>query len=344
MQHVKPLPALLAALFGPTLVVLASGCGDLSQEDLLFRAALPSKSELELRPAGAPSQADDAGRRGPTQGLECDDDENLRCKSLQVAETLNGVTFDILDLVDAITAQRPSQRSRGRRVWGPYFDEANDNTGRFEMVRRDDGVTYDFCLHLVPGRLRNEDARDLSCDVDVDEDTGLTMVLSGFFTPGDLAGARARSGQGEVALELGRLPQVDRGIRRLVVAFDNDEGRTHINLTLFGARIPGTTTERSPVEYEFTREADGSGTFFFDVFANIAKDSPRLEQLLIAAQWNADQAGRADASISGGDAGNGLEVTHCWDAEGAEVYAARSAPPGSRGDVEQCAFQDSALP
>lgn len=335
----RPLLPTLLAVAG--LVAATTACGDLSQEDLLFRAALPSKSELELLPAGAASTADASSGAGQALARACDD-ADLHCQSLKVAEELNGLTFGLLDVVDFVTAHPPSERARGRRVWGPYFDADKDVTSRFEMVRRRNGVTYDFCLHATAGRVRGSDARDLSCDVDVHEETGLAVVLSGFFTPGELAGARARSGEGGLTLELGRLPDHDGVGRRLEFRFNNREARTDIEVTLVGARVPGTVTEREPVHYAFTRETDGSGTFLFDVLANIVKDSPRLEQLLIVAEWNAEQAGRADGSVSGGDAGPGVTVAQCWDTAGDEVFH-ESTFTEPRGDVGACVIADSLL-
>lgn len=40
------------------------------------------------------------------------------------------------------------------------------------------------------------------------------------------------------------------------------------------------------------------GTFRFDVFANIVRETSRLDELVITAAWNAEQAGRADASVT----------------------------------------------
>jgi hypothetical protein len=336
----RTLPAAALAL------ALAAGCGDLSQEDLLFRAALPSKSEIELVPAGSAAEAPAARTSSLRQAMEVECAElDLRCHAQNVATNLNGLTFGLLDLVDFVVSHPPTTRARGRRVWGPYFDLQSGLTSRFEMLRRDDGVTYDFCLHAVRGVIRDRDARDLSCEVEEDEDSGMILVFSGFFRPGELGGARARTGAGEMILELARIPEMAAAGRRLVFVFDNADERTNIDILLEGSRIPGTVTVREPVLYSYSREADGAGDFLFDIVGNVLDESLRLENLVIEAKWTASQAGRADARITGGDAGPGATVAQCWDEALAEVFSEVNAPPNvvTSGDPGQCAFPQSLL-
>lgn len=342
MRSFVPL-LLAAALVGGT-----SACGDLSQEDLLFRAAVPSKKDVEVRPAGVESEADDASDSTATQALEVEcEDTDLRCKSIQIAKGLNGITFALLDLVDFVVAQPPSKRSPGRRVWGPYFDAAKGTTARFEMFRLEDGVSYAFCLHAAAGFVGELKAKDVSCETDVDDESGMTLVLSGTFSPGDLEGARARTGAGSMTLETARLPDLAEAGRQMVIDFNNADNRTDIDITVVGQRVPGSVQEREPVIYGYTREADGSGTFDFDLLFNFVKDTVRPEDLVIKAKWNADQAGRADASITGGDIqGDGLSVSQCWDADGADVFRETRVPPDqvqTVGDADQCVLPDSLL-
>src|SRR3954463_4672732 len=112
---------------------LGAACGDLSQEDLLFKAALPSKHELELQPAGDVSTADD-GTGTAAQALDtpCADGD-LRCNAHGAAKGFNGVTFALLDLIDRIVNLPPTTRAHGRRVWGPAFLDDSQQTVRFEM-------------------------------------------------------------------------------------------------------------------------------------------------------------------------------------------------------------------
>ena len=321
----RPLVLLLLAA-----APLTVGCGDLSQEDLLFRAAIPAKEALEVRPAGAASDADGAGAAGTeTQAMEVACEAfDVKCQARNVSFVLNSVTFTLLDLVDRIVSFPPSQRERGRRVWGPFFDFDSGATSRFEMVRTDGGAAYRFCLHSVAGRIADRDARDVTCDTDVDDDTGLTLLLEGTFSPGDLAGARARSGVGSMLFHTGRLPGELAAIgRTMAIDFDNEDDETNVTITVEGQRDVGSVFERDPISYEFRRDAAGAGTFGFVLFADVHQDDEnaanlrRIERLDIVAQWNADQAGRGVARVREGDLGaEEFTVDQCWDSADAQVY------------------------
>ena len=337
----RPLPrlALAVLLAGPALV----GCGNLSEDDLFFFAGLPRKAQLEMRPAGEPSEVEAASTAEQALETPCEDGD-LRCHARDVARSLNGVSFFLLDLIDEVLKHPPTERERDRRVWGPIFDASKNTTARFEMVREDDpgseAGTFRFCAHGAAGFVPARQTDEVSCDVDVDENSGLAMVLSGQFTPGNLDGARARSGVGSLTLELSRLEPLKGAGRRLVVDFDNDDARTELHLSVEGALLAGTNIERDAVSYDFVREADGSGRLSFDAFANLAPEQPGVENLVIDAAWNAAQSGRAEAAVSRvADLEHPLFVAvQCWDAELGTVYF--RANDGSTGDESACAFQE----
>ncbi len=334
----RPLHLAFAALLA---VPALAACGNLSEDDLIFFAGLPQKKQLELRPAGEPSAIDEGNTAEQALEVPCQDGD-LRCHARDVAIGLNGISFTLLDLVDEVLKHPPTRRERDRRVWGPIFDAAKQETYRFEMVRVDDGTstlgTFRFCVHGAAGRVPARLVDEVSCDVDLDESTGLAILLSGQFTPGDLDGARARSGVGSLVLELSRVEPLKGVGRQLVIDFDNDDERTELHLGVVGALLAGTNLERERVDYDFIREADGSGTLSFDAFANLAPEQPGVENLVIGAAWNAEQAGRAEAAVSRvGDLENPLFVAvQCWDAELGEVYF--RANDDARGNEGDCAF------
>ncbi|OGQ17858.1 MAG: hypothetical protein A2138_06635 [Deltaproteobacteria bacterium RBG_16_71_12] len=333
----RPLPALAALLAGLAL----SGCGNLSEDDLFFFAGLPQKRQLEMRPAGEPSTAEEGNTAEQALETPCEEGD-LRCHARDVAHMLNGVSFALIDLIDEALKHPPTRRERDRRVWGPVFDPAKQATFRFEMVRMDDPAselgTFVLCAHGVAGRVRERLADEVSCDTDVDEETGLALLLSGQFTPGELEGARARTGVGSLALELSRVEPLKGVGRRLTVDFDNDDDRTELHLSVNGALLAGTNIERERVDYDFAREADGSGTLHFDTFADLAPDQPGVENLVIGAAWDAEQAGRAEAAVSRvADLENPLFVAvQCWDAGLGTVFF--RANTDTTGNEAACVF------
>lgn len=335
----RPLPALAAALLAGAAMV---GCGNLSEDDLFFFAGLPQKKQLEMRPAGEPSMVEEGSTAEQALDTPCTDDD-LRCHARDVARTLNTVSFFLIDLIDEVLKHPPTHRERNRRVWGPIFDADKQTTFRVEMVRVDDPSselgTFRFCAHGATGRVPERLTDNVSCDVDLDEESGLALLLSGQFTPGELEGARARSGVGSLALELSRVEPLKGAGRRLTVDFDNDDARTELHLAVTGALLAGTNIERDQVDYDFTREADGSGALSFDAAADLAPEQPGVENLVIGARWDVEQAGRAEATVSRvADLENPLFVAvQCWDAELGTVYF--QANEDMTGNERDCAYQ-----
>ncbi len=330
------------------LAASLSACGDLSQEDLLFRAGVPQKSAVAVVPPGTEDEVDNAlsqssqaltsSQRRQAVEERCDGD--LLCETRNLARGFNGFTFFLLDIVDAISALPPSQRSPGRRVWGPHFDAEKGSTFRFEMLRSDDGATFSFCLHAARGFVGR--APNVDCDVEVDDDSGLQRILTGSFSPSGLVGDQARLGKGTMQLESARLNDLEgepRFARVVDFAFDNTEGQTDIHIDMLGTTVDGQDRDAA---YDFERSADGDGALAFDVFADlVAGDSlfegRALERIRLRAAWTAERAGRAIGVVDGGNAGdNVFSVEQCWDNELSTVYR-KDVDDSSVGDVGLCA-------
>ena len=318
------LPGLIvmrATLLLPVVAVALAACGDLSQEDLVFRAAVPPKDAVALVVPGV----GDAGDGGSAlsaheQGLGACADGDLRCDATTLARGFNCLTFTLLDTVDAVTALPPSQRARGHRVWGPHFDFGKNRTFRFEMNREDDGVTYSFCLHVADGRVTDNDVGDIDC---TSADDVMANVFSGAFQPSSVAGDGARQGAGTMRFEAEKVRRFDGGDRFADVlnfAFDNADDEVHIDIAADGVPTDDDDDAGTAAGYSFDRDARGAGELSFEFFANLVSEGlipqRRLEHVNLRAQWAADQSGRAIAVVDGGDLDPGQEVTvdQCWDA------------------------------
>ena len=338
-------------------VLVLAGCGDLSQEDLLFRAGVPDKRALALAPPGiedevAAEVGDDASTRA--QGLEeaCGDGQ-LLCTTRNLARGFNGLTFFLLDLVDAISLQPPTLREPGRRVWGPHFDPDQRLSYRFEMTRGDDG--FDFCLHAARGRMvASDETNAITCadddgdvagdEVDVERGT-LVEILSGSFLPSGIAGDAARLGQGTMQLQTGRQSRFT-GERRFARAvdfvFNNTDGATVIDIDLLGATV--NDQERDGA-YHYDRSAAGDGSLVFDVFDEVvaprflSDDEQQLEHITLQADWNADRAGRASGVVDGGNTERDYVIEECWDAQLDTVYV-KDIGDTATGDEALCVDVD----
>ena len=300
-----------------SLAALA-GCGDLSQEDLLFRAAVPPREAVAVTPPGSGDGDDDDTDSSETQGLEvvCADGD-LRCEAQKIATGFNALTFGLLTAVDNVAALPPTHRAPGRRIWGPHYDAQKDETFRFEMVREDDEKTFSFCLFATQGRVGlGRGGPELDCDDD--DDGRLIQIFSGSFVPDGLNDNAARRGAGTMrfhAERASRLDGSDRFARVLDFAFDNTNDRSKIRVDVVGTTVGD---EERDAGYDFSRETDGSGTFLFDVFADLVSEGlipeRRLEHIQLAARWDADQAGRATGVVDDGDIAEGTQfrIDQCW--------------------------------
>lgn len=359
MSRVVVVPVLLFSL-GVTL-----GCGDLSQEDLLFRAAVPPKQAVTVAPPGVSSDGGAASAGEREQALGTCVEGDLRCNAQAVAELFNGITFGFLDIVDAIAALPPTTREPGRRVWGPHYDSDKDSTFRFEMVR--DGGTYDFCLHAARGRVPDRDARDFDCDSGEDDiDDGLAVVLSGSFTPSDEAGGGARKGEGTMsfdAVNSARFDRVDAFARSVDFVFNNTDENTNIAVDVIGAPVEAdgvvVAYRDGPVvrdaHYDFLRDADGSGAFSFEFFSEVVGDGELIpgpgepERIVLSAVWDVSQAGRARGVVDGGDIDevDGFTVEQCWGPVGdglATTFLDTFGEADDSGNTDACLFDEGLAP
>lgn len=337
-------------LLALTGFVALTGCGNLSQEDLLFRAGVPSKQAVAVIPPGTEAEVDEALAPSSSssggqalsvrrQGVEEQCDGNLLCETRNLARGFNGFTFFLLDIVDAISLQPPTERSPGRRVWGPHFDADQGTSFRFEMVRADDGATFSFCLHAARGFVGR--APEVTCATESDAGSGLERVLTGTFEPSGIDGDSARLGRGTMQLALERLNRLngeDRFARVVDFAFDHTGGQTDIHIDLLGTAVDDVERDAA---YDFTRSAEGSGTLAFDVFAEMVPgegllERRQLERIRLRAAWLADKAGRALGVVDGGNAGDRtFTVEECWDTSLAHVYR-RDVGGAEEGSVAAC--------
>ncbi len=341
---IRGLLGLLAACGLTVSTVGAVGCGDLSQEDLLFRAGVPNKVALAVVPPGTEAEVDDALASSARQAVEENCDGDLLCETRNLARGFNGLTFFLLDIVDTISALPPSERSPGRRVWGPHFDAEQGSTFRFEMVRSEDGATFTFCLHARRGFVGQ--AKDVDCSVEEDADSGLQRVLTGSFSPSGIVGDAARQGAGTMTLfseRLNRLNGEARFARQVEFAFDNRTG-TDIHIDMLGTTVDDIDRDAA---YDFVRDDSGAGTLAFDVFADLVPNDllqrRQLERIRLRAAWKQDLAGHAIGVVDGGNAGDRtFTAEQCWDASLARVYS-RDVDDTEEGSIDACLVEAPAI-
>jgi hypothetical protein len=346
MSARRLLPTFLVAA-----VAMTTACGNYDPETRLFRELAPRIEDVALEAPGASTfAAEDGGSANTeTQGMAvvCNEDR-LRCHAQNIATLFNGISFGLLWMVDLIIQFPPSSREPGKRVWGPHYQQREDRTIRFEMVREADD-SFSYCLHAGFGDLSKSDFTGISC-ADVEHAAGVVRLLSGNVTPGDAEGAAVRSGAGTLVFEPINVELLDEPADApltFTVGYDNTDGhdiRVDIDSQVEETCNPILETDT----YRYTRDLDGAGTFRFKTNAEFVPGDFGFdnvcEELTITAQWQDDRAGRADALICGGNLGEAcadaqVSATECWDDELTTVFADNSLPDSqTEGDVSDCVF------
>jgi hypothetical protein len=304
------------------MMVLATGgagCGNLSQEDLLFLSARPTRDDLALRPPGA--EVDVAtDRQQQTLGLACDEGD-LRCEAERAAQLLNQLTFALLDLLEEISSLPPTVRAVGYRRFGPFtVGEAVQATYLLQQQRNGDGSTR-FCLHGHAGaddRSGRDDATVPSCDDAGGGDESLLLLWDGAITVG-VGDTSLRTSQGNMRLFGDRVAAIsgDRSLgNELTFAFDHNETGSLVNIDVDQAAFEDGD-ERGPLRYRFASSADGSGSVVVVIErdligSGIAFDRSANEQLTLRSVWTVTQSGRAQGSLTGGDLDEPVVWQQCW--------------------------------
>ncbi|MBI5497530.1 MAG: hypothetical protein HY904_21140 [Deltaproteobacteria bacterium] len=314
-----------------------------SDEDLLFPRRIPGDA-VHLRVPGADYYESLTGQA--LQGLNAcdrgDAKDIISCQARAVAGMLNTVTFQLIGLVNKVMEARPSKTRAGVRVWGPWYDDAEDRTIRFEL-RRDANVGeggFRYCAHLARGRKQGPFVdRNVACGRDAD---GFVEVFSGTFSLEDARGNDVERSLGTMDLNLSkqqreglndRLRPLQKG--HFVFTYDTTGGQQTIGIDLSEV-VDDDTGLPASARYTYHRDAAGAGLMTLSL-----EMVGRLSQVDLLARWNAVGALRVDAH---GQDGVTVDVRgwECSDVDGEFVGrhyqwdASRDLPVGNPSEA-QCA-------
>jgi hypothetical protein len=302
--------------FGLLLLSLAACGGNYSNDDVLFREAVPSRDALASKlssaqaalQASAGVSASVGGTRAPGRAAAVGDTSGIAQLTVGASEGFNGGLFKILDVLQAVISLEPTQRQPDRRIWGPYPDRQHKGF-QVELVMDRAGAHFDYRV----------DVRRVGT-------AEWTKVIAGDF-----------DSSGELRRGTGHLHFLDEAARS--VGYDPTQSEVStIDVTYQTRADPITvglvvTSVSQPVPllaFDYAAQADGGGQLRFDVTAQLAGgDLSPLDTLDILSRWKADGAGRADVEIIAGDF-VGATYVECWTASDTVLYsdASWSAPVG----------------
>ncbi|MEZ4271533.1 MAG: hypothetical protein R3C68_08910 [Myxococcota bacterium] len=328
------------------LLILVGGCGQLSNEDLVFLAAVPNAKEIELI-VEEPLQEMNA------QAL-IGEPAQYYIHARDAAHFLNTAVAELLTFVEALgQGYPPTQRTDSSRIWGPVQNV--DNTGltlRLEIRRnesvQDSSATFTYCLHLGSDVAFSKGP--ITC-----EDTlvaGLQRILWGTYEPRG-ASEGARSGMGNMNFDFDALRALgggegdEQGLFAINYDFTAGGESKHIQINW---RTTPTAGEPLVVSYDYSRNLEGKVLFYWQLTLDVLTEeelgepfSDALELLTINAQWIEGQDGSADVLVEGGDLGPSAtaQIRECWDNRQLQTYARYEVSfPEPQvftiGDAERC--------
>jgi len=306
--------------FLPSLLLLlaVSGCGDLSNDDLQFSAAIPRSGSLHV---SVPlQQASQALRLASSCPLGKADSW---LASEATGQQINAGVDGILALVEVIRGVPPSSRPDPySRTWGPWADSKHPGVSfQVGMVRNDnaDGTPYSF-EYVFNGRQG-----------------------SGPFLPildGTFFGAQAKSGAGFITVHFDNSQAIGTNQPadpKVPVYFSYD-------LTSNPHTIAAHTAEfqANPFNYGYAGYDDGHGRFDYSF-----DSANHFAHFFVQALFTKAGAGRGEIDVNTffGSAG---QVVQCWDANACLTYVddprnllnlcAPGIAPCVQGNLSTCPF------
>ncbi|WP_224368371.1 hypothetical protein [Hyalangium versicolor] len=291
----------------PALLCLLAACGgNISNEDLEYLNALPTREVLASKLPGSGTNSG-SGLAQRQDRLVVGELSPIFRDTQKTSAEFNGGLDVLLSTLENIRTVPPTTREPDRRTWGPYRDNQHPgNDVRFVMTR--DGDFFDYHLQYKPTKGGEAD---------------WWSFLEGSFN----ASAGIRIGEGELhlfvadAMSHGLDVNDLNGLTRLDIGYQNKDLPTRVEM-IFTAP---PTLPSSPLEVRFNyRELPGGfGELRFLEKAIDAVPGGLLEDVEITSRWTPDRGGVGTFEIRAGDL-MGASYKECWDAQNKVTFAKSS--------------------
>jgi len=285
------------------------GCGNYSNEDLEFTAALPERADLTA----------EIPVRSAIVGVEAE----LYRMSRDTALIFNGFSGALLRLVDTFRALPPTKREPDLRVWGPFAPKDQPGWVAEMVMQRKDIATFAYSLEFRPAT--SSSAADW------------IPLFSGTYAVAD----GVRRGVGHIHVDTAPLHAagVDPGLMNLDhLTVDYTTATFPITVDLDFANLPDPAKPGDPASgvYSYAMQSNGQGALSYDFTGNIIPGLAGLDTVEVTARWLGSGEGRADLQVIMGDA-LGAQETQCWDNRFQAVYTYKPwAPLESVGTTADC--------
>lgn len=271
--------------------LLGAGCGNYSNEDLEFMAAVPTTNQLAVALPAAVNATTEA---------------ELAKSTHDAIKMVNDILASVLGLVDTVRSYAPTSRTTDSRTWGPFPDQKHPGWSWRLIVTRDSMTPTKFTFEL--------DTENPA--------TGWLQFLTGSF---DAAGG-ARQGSGNFSADFALLrtdgfpldASAD-NLKDLTISYQNfDMAGSPIEVTMTMNTVMPAKNGATSLNIVYEILADRSGEMRFTLTGDLVP-GPAIETVQVNSQWLPSAAGEATLAVTAGD-GAGLQQTECWDSGFGATY------------------------
>lgn len=266
-----------------------------------------------------------------------EDDATRQARALgepsEYAQTLADVTDqanqgigEVLELVQTITTLPPSyvDSRASLAVWGPFII---------------DGTAVQLTIQEQPDT-------SLRWGVQVRSQEEASPWIDALVGHVD-AGATAETSTGHFSMDFAAAEVLELGedlSGQVEVQYSARNAGATTDITFAGLGETATVPIQGTIHFDHDRGVGGEMiTTLEDDVDGSASEEP--ETVSLRARWDAQGAGRTDATLTGGDFGTEQHAeSECWSPVRTVVYYTNTFQGVSDGDEEQCTFVGAALP
>ena len=279
-------------------VLLSTGCGNWSDSDAQFLAAIPRKEDLTLSaPASSQSQSltSELSQQKGALGAS-----SVYSDVVGQVKDINAFVSALAGGLDSVRTLPPSQRLADARVWGPFDDDKHPGLQVQLVLSRTSTTEYGYAVQF-----RRKGEQDF-----------VNLIVGVFH------GEKASRGIG--GFHIDGVAGKALGVSQEKDADSADLGYDMRSGTDNSCSLKAQSTAFS-IEYNYLVKPDGGGGVDYTLHKDFVTTTPAQETLAVSARWTADRAGFAQATITGGDLGATVgRHSECWNAAFGQVFSAQN--------------------
>ncbi|ATB38659.1 hypothetical protein CYFUS_004094 [Cystobacter fuscus] len=297
---------------------LATACGgSISNDDLQFLNALPTREDLSAKLPGAAGFQGKGSSSQRVDSLALGEHSQLYDITRQAADRFNGGLDGVLSVLEETRMSPPTTRAPELRIWGPKQDPRNPgHEMRFLMTR--EAEHFDYQIQFRP--------------MGSDEEAWWSALVGSFQSEGG-----PRKGRGTLSILMAEVKE--RGIH---APWMSDQKRLDIDYQTSAlpssVRMHFIPVSGFALDYAYHELPGGSGEMRFSLEEIDLIPGERMETVVVLSRWTRDQGGMAIVEATGGDVPTGSTATlvECWDAGFATTYEKGRRGTDEEGDASSC--------